>query len=117
MVSVYVMCVMVMEFTVQYREMCYGISICNVCNGDGVYNAIEGNVLSSEHKLPYSCLCCTDETEVAKQLSVLYRPNSSCHTPVCAVQTKQQLPYCCLCCMDQTEFAIHLSVLYRPNRS
>ena len=37
MVSVYVMCVMVMKCTVQYREMCYGISICNVCNGDGVY--------------------------------------------------------------------------------
>ena len=30
MVSVYEMCVMVMECTVQYREMCYGISIRNV---------------------------------------------------------------------------------------
>jgi len=36
MVSVYVMCVMVMVCTVQYREMCYGTSICNVCNGDGM---------------------------------------------------------------------------------
>ena len=39
MVSVYVMCVMVMECTVQYREMCC-ISICNVCNGDGVYGTV-----------------------------------------------------------------------------
>ena len=30
MVSVYVMCVKVMECTVLYREMCYGISICNI---------------------------------------------------------------------------------------
>ena len=45
MVSVYVTCVMVMECTVQYRELCYGITTCNVCNGDGVYNAIDGNVL------------------------------------------------------------------------
>ena len=37
MVSVYVMCVMVMECMVQYSEMFYGMSICNVCNGDGVY--------------------------------------------------------------------------------
>ena len=39
-VLVYVMCVMVMECTVQYREICYGISICNVCNGDGVYGTV-----------------------------------------------------------------------------
>ena len=38
MVLVYVMCVMVMESTVQR------------------------NVLSSEQKLAYSCLCCMDET-------------------------------------------------------
>jgi len=37
MVSVSVMCVMVMQCTVEYREVCYGISIYNVCNGDGVY--------------------------------------------------------------------------------
>ena len=36
MVSVYVMCVMVIEYKVQYKEMCYGICICNVCNGDAV---------------------------------------------------------------------------------
>ena len=40
MVSVYVMCVKVMEFTVQYREIGYGISICNVCKGDGVYGTV-----------------------------------------------------------------------------
>jgi len=40
MVSVYVMCVMVMECMVHYREMGYGISICNVCNGDGVYGTL-----------------------------------------------------------------------------
>ena len=40
MVSVYVMCVMVMECTVEYREMCYGISISNVRNGDGVYGTV-----------------------------------------------------------------------------
>jgi len=40
MVSEYVMCVMVMECTVQYRELCYGIRICNVCNGDGVYGTV-----------------------------------------------------------------------------
>jgi len=40
MVSEYVMCVMVMECKVQYREMCYGISICNVCNGDGMYGTL-----------------------------------------------------------------------------
>ena len=40
MVSVYVMCVMVMECTAQYREMCYGIRICNMCNGDGVYGTV-----------------------------------------------------------------------------
>ena len=33
-------CVIVMECTIQYREMCYGISICNVCNGDGVYGTV-----------------------------------------------------------------------------
>ena len=42
MVSVYIMCVTVMECTVQYREMCYGTSICNVCNGDGVYKCNRG---------------------------------------------------------------------------
>jgi len=45
MVSVYVICVMVMESMVQYREMCYGISTCNVCNGDAVYSTVERNVL------------------------------------------------------------------------
>jgi len=40
MVLVYVMFVMVMECTVQNREMCYGIGICNVCNGDGVYGTV-----------------------------------------------------------------------------
>ena len=40
MVSVYVMWAMVMECTVQYREMCYSISICNVGNGDGVYGTV-----------------------------------------------------------------------------
>jgi len=40
MVSVYVMCVMVMECMVQYREMCYVSSIYNVCNGDGVYGTV-----------------------------------------------------------------------------
>jgi len=40
MLSVYVMCVTVMESKVQYREMCYGINICNVCNGDGVYGTV-----------------------------------------------------------------------------
>ena len=40
MVSVYVKCVMVMECMVQYREMCYGITICKVCNGDGVYGTV-----------------------------------------------------------------------------
>jgi len=40
MVSVYVMCVTVMERTVQYREMCYCISICKVCNADGVYGTV-----------------------------------------------------------------------------
>ena len=86
MVSVYVVCVMLMVCTVEYREMCYGTSICNVCNGDGVYNSIEKNVLSSEHKLPYSCLCSIHQTEVAIKLSVMYRAK---------------------------EFAIELSVLYR----
>jgi len=75
MVSVYVMCVMVMECT----------------------NAIEGNVLSSKQQLPYSSLCYIDQTEFAIQLSVLYRPNRSCQTAVCAVQTKQKLPYSSLC--------------------
>ena len=40
MVSVNVMCVKVMECTVLYRKMCYGISIGNVCNGDGVYGTV-----------------------------------------------------------------------------
>jgi len=40
MVSLYVMCVMVKKCTVHYREKCYGISICNVCNGDGVYSTV-----------------------------------------------------------------------------
>jgi len=40
MVSVNVMCVMVMECTVLYRQMWYGISICNVCNGDGLYGTV-----------------------------------------------------------------------------
>ena len=62
-------------------------------------------------------MCCIDQTEFAIQLSVLYRPNRSHHTVVCAVQTKQKLPYSCLCCIDQRQVAIQLSVLYRPNRS
>ena len=45
MVSVYVNCVMVMEGTEQYREMSYGISKCNVGNGDGVYGSALRNVL------------------------------------------------------------------------
>jgi len=34
------MCVVVMECSVEYREICYCISICNVCNGDGVYSTV-----------------------------------------------------------------------------
>jgi len=40
MLSVYVMCVMVLECTVQNREMFYYIITCNVCNGDGVYSTV-----------------------------------------------------------------------------
>jgi len=40
MVSLYVMCVVVMLCTVQYRVTCYGIRICNVCNGEGVYGTV-----------------------------------------------------------------------------
>ena len=97
-----------------YQAFC-GISVCDVYNGDGVYGTVWRNVLCREQKLPYSCLCCIDQTQVAIQLSVLYRPNRSCHTAVCAVQTKHKLPYSCLCCIDQTKFDIQLSVLYRPN--
>ena len=49
MVSEYAMSVMVMGCTVQYREMCYGMSICNVCNGDGVYGTVYSNVLWYEY--------------------------------------------------------------------
>jgi len=49
MVSVYIMCVMVMVCMVQYREMCYGISIYNVCNDDGVYGTVLRNVLSYQY--------------------------------------------------------------------
>jgi len=45
MVSVYIMCAMVMHCTVEYREMCYGISICKVCNGDEIYGTVLRNVL------------------------------------------------------------------------
>jgi len=45
MVSVYVMCVMVMQCTVQYREKCYAISICKVFNGYVEYCTVERNVL------------------------------------------------------------------------
>ena len=45
MLLAYVMCVRVMECMVQYREMCYGISICNVYNGDAVYGTVYRNVL------------------------------------------------------------------------
>ena len=38
--SVYVMCVIVTECMVHYREVCYGICVCNVCNGDGVYSTV-----------------------------------------------------------------------------
>jgi len=47
-------------------------------------------VLSSEHKLPYSCLWAIDQIEVAIKLSVMYRAK---------------------------EFATDMSVLYRPNIS
>jgi len=40
MVSGYVMCVMVMECMVQYRVMCYGIIIRNVCNGEEMYGTL-----------------------------------------------------------------------------
>jgi len=40
LLSEYAMCVMVMECMLQYREMCYGISICNVCNGDAVSGTV-----------------------------------------------------------------------------
>ena len=80
----------------------WGIRICNVCNDDGVYDTVERNVLCGEHKLAYSCVCCIDQTQVAIQLSVLYRLNTSCHTAVCAVQTKHKLPYSCVYCIDQT---------------
>ena len=40
MVSVYVMFVMVVECTVHYREKCYGINICNVCNDDVVSGTV-----------------------------------------------------------------------------
>ena len=49
MISVYVMCVMVMECTVQYREMCYGITTSNVCNGDAVYGTVQRNVLRYQY--------------------------------------------------------------------
>jgi len=40
MVSLYEMCAMVMQCTVQYREMCYGMRIYNVCGGDGVFGRV-----------------------------------------------------------------------------
>jgi len=55
-------------------------------------------------------MCCIHQTAFAIQFAALYRPNSSCHTAVCAEQTKQQLPYNCLYCIDQTAVAIQLSV-------
>ena len=76
MVLVYVMCVMVMECTVQYREMCYMVN-------RSWHKAV--CVVLTKQNLTYSCLCCIDQTQVAIQLSVLYRPNTSCHTAVCAV--------------------------------
>jgi len=45
MVSECVMCVMVMECTVKYTDMSYGISICNVCNGVGVLGTVKRNML------------------------------------------------------------------------
>jgi len=45
MISVYVMCVMVIDCTVLYGEICYGISVCRVFNVDGVYGRIQRNVL------------------------------------------------------------------------
>ena len=46
-----------------------------------------------------------------------YLVNSSSHTAVHAVQTKQHLSYSSLCCIDQTVVAIQLSMLYRQNSS
>jgi len=37
--------VMVTECTVQKSEMCHGISIYNVRNGDGVYGTVDRNML------------------------------------------------------------------------
>jgi len=76
MVLVYVIYVMVMDCMVQYREMCYIVNrSCHtaVC------------AVLTKQNLTYSCLCCIDQTQVAIQLSVLYRPNASCHTAICAV--------------------------------
>ena len=51
------MCVMVMECTVQYREMCYGISICNVCNGDGGQGISKCNVTVMQCTVEYREMC------------------------------------------------------------
>ena len=58
MISVWVMCVMVMQCTVQYREICYGICICNVHNGDAVYS-IEKCVMVSVYVMCIMVMECT----------------------------------------------------------
>ena len=68
-VSEYVMCIMVMECVIQYREMFYLVN--RSCH----------TAVSAVMK----------KQEVSIQLSMLYRPNRSCHTAVRAVQTKQKL--------------------------
>ena len=42
-------------------QIFYGISVCNICNNDGVCNILHRNMLSSEQKLAYSLLCCMDQ--------------------------------------------------------
>ena len=49
MISVYVMCIMVIDCTVLNGEMCYGISVSSVCNVDGVYGTVQRNLLWYEY--------------------------------------------------------------------
>jgi hypothetical protein len=58
-----------------------GISICNICNNDAVYNILYRNMLSCEQKLAYSLLCCINQTADSKLTQLLIFIHHACFHP------------------------------------
>ena len=84
-----------------------GISICNTCKNDGLYNISYRNMWHSEQKLAYSCLCCIDHTPDSYLIQLwIFIHHELVFTHSTTIQKK-------LLCVSQFPFqCVHFSIHY-----